>query len=133
MNTKELIKRLLPALLMIVVLTVFLLPGKLEERKANQFGEPLFSHTLPEGAELIQQDAGKTDDGSVMAAMILKTKMSSEELEAFYGDISYTPAEEGQAVTLNASPLDESSLAALKQAKLYEEDAVYQFVFLTSK
>jgi len=133
MNTKELIKRLLPALLMIVVLTVFLLPGKLEERKANQFGEPLFSHTLPEGAELIQQDAGKTDDGSVMAAMILKTKMSSEELEAFYGDISYTPAEEGQAVTLNASPLDESSLAALKQAKLYEEGAVYQFVFLTSK
>lgn len=133
MNTKELIKRLLPALLMIVVLAVFLLPGKLEERKANQFGEPLFSHALPEGAELIQQDAGKTDDGSVMAAMILKTKMSSEELEAFYGDISYTPAEEGQAVTLNASPLDESSLAALKQAKLYEEDAVYQFVFLTSK
>jgi len=133
MNTKELIKRLLPALLMIVVLAVFLLPGKLEERKANQFGEPLFSHTLPEGAELIQQDAGKTDDGSVMAAMILKTKMSSEELEAFYGDISYTPAEEGQAVTLNASPLDESSLAALKQAKLYEEGAVYQFVFLTSK
>ena len=133
MNTKELIKRLLPALLMIVVLAVFLLPGKLEERKANQFGEPLFSHTLPEGAELIQQDAGKTDDGSVMAAMILKTKMSSEELEAFYGDISYTPAEEGQAVTLNANPLDESSLAALKQAKLYEEDAVYQFVFLTSK
>ena len=133
MNTKELIKRLLPALLMILVLAVFLLPGKLEERKANQFGEPLFSHTLPEGAELIQQDAGKTDDGSVMAAMILKTKMSSEELEAFYGDISYTPAEEGQAVTLNASPLDESSLAALKQAKLYEEGAVYQFVFLTSK
>jgi len=133
MNTKELIKRLLPALLMIAVLAVFLLPGKLEERKANQFGEPLFSHTLPEGAELIQQDAGKTDDGSVMAAMILKTKMSSEELEAFYGDISYTPAEEGQAVTLNASPLDESSLAALKQAKLYEEGAVYQFVFLTSK
>lgn len=133
MNTKELIKRLLPALLMIVVLAVFLLPGKLEERKANQFGEPLFSHTLPENAELIQQDAGKTDDGSVMAAMILKTKMTSEELEAFYGDISYTPAEEGQAVTLNASPLDESSLAALKQAKLYEEGAVYQFVFLISK
>lgn len=133
MNTRELIKRLLPLLLMIAVLAAFLLPKKLEERAANQFGAPLFSHALPEDSELIQKDAGKNEDGSIMAAMILKTDLSSEELESFYGDTTYPPAEDGQTVTLNASALDDSSLEALKKAKLYEEGAYYQFVFLISK
>ena len=133
MNTKEVIKRLLPALLIILVMAAFLLPNKLEERKANQFGEPLFSHALPQNTEIIQKDAGKNDDGSIMAALLLKTDLTSEELETFYGDTVYAPAEEGQAVTLSAKPLDENSLAALKQAKLYEDGASYQFVFLTSK
>jgi len=133
MNGKELLKRLLPALLMIAVIAAFLLPRKLEERAANQFGEPLFSHVLPEDSEIIQTDAGETDDGGIMAAMILKTELTAIELEAFFGDTDYQPAEEGQTVTLSAKPLDEDSLAALKQAKLYEEGASYQFVFLYSK
>lgn len=133
MDKREWIRRLLPLVLMIAVMAAFLLPKKLQERAANQFGEPLFSHALPEGAVLIQQDAGKNDDGSIMAAMILKTDMSSAELERFYGDILYAPAEEGQTVTLSASALDDNSISALKQAKLYEEGASYRFVFLISK
>ena len=133
MNTKELIKRLLPALLMIAVIAAFLLPGKLEDRAANQFGEPLFSHTLPSGSAVIQQDAEKTEDGGIMAAMILKTDLTSEELEAFYSDTEYPPAEEGQTVSLSEKPLDENSIKAMKQAKLYEEGASYQFIYLYSK
>lgn len=133
MDIKDILKRLLPAFLMIAVIAVLVLPGKLEDRAANKFGEPLFSHALPEGAELIQKDAGKTDDGGIMAAMILKTDLSSEELEAFYGDVTYLPAEDGQTVSLRAKPLDENSIQAMKQAKLYVEGAFYQFVFLTSK
>ena len=133
MSAKEVIKRLLPAFLMVAVMAAFLLPKKLEERNANQFGEPLFSHALPENAELIQKDSGKTDDGSIMAALLLKTDLTSEELELFYGDAVYAPAKEGQTVTLSAKALDENSLDALKKAKLYEDGASYQFVFLTSK
>ena len=133
MSAKEVMKRLLPAFLMVAVMAAFLLPKKLEERNANQFGEPLFSHTLPENAELIQKDSGKTDDGSIMAALLLKTDLTSEELELFYGDAVYAPAKEGQTVTLSAKALDENSLDALKKAKLYEDGASYQFVFLTSK
>jgi len=133
MNIKEVIKRLLPALLMVAVMAAFLLPKKLQERAANAFGEPLFSHALPADSELIQSDSGKTDDGGVMAAILLKTDWDSASLEAFYSDISYPPAEEGQTVTLSAKPLDEASLDAMKQAKLYEDGASYQFVFLYSK
>ena len=133
MNIKEVIKRLLPALLMILVMAAFLLPKKLEERKADQFGEPLFTHALPQNTEIIQKDAGKNDDGSIMAALLLKTELTSGELEAFYDDTIYPPAKEGQSVSLSAKALDENSIAALKQAKLYEEGASYQFVFLTSK
>ena len=133
MDFKELIKRMLPAVLMIVVMAAFLLPGKLEDRVAEKFGEPLFSHALPNGAELIQNDAGKNDDGSIMAAMILKTDLSSDELEVFYGDTKYPPAKEGQTVILRCQPLDDNSITALKQAKLYEDGASYQFVFISSK
>ena len=68
-----------------------------------------------------------------MAAMILKTDLTSEELEAFYSDTEYPPAEEGQTVSLSAKPLDENSIKAMKQAKLYEEGASYQFIYLYSK
>lgn len=133
MQTKELVKRLLPAVLMIAVLAAFLLPDKLAEKAANQFGAPLFSHTLPDGAELIEQDAGKTEDGGTMAAIILKTDLSSEQLETFYRDMDYAPAEDGQTVQLHCKPLDDASLEALKRADLYEEGASYQFVYLSSK
>ena len=133
MDTKEMIRRILPSILVLIVLAVFMLPEKLETRAAEKFGEPLFSHALPDGAELVQTDAGKNEDGSIMAAIILKTDLTSDALEAFYGNTEYPPAEEGQTVTLSCQPLNEDSITALKQAKLYEDGASYQFVFISSK
>lgn len=130
---KEAMKKLLPLVLMLAVLAVFLLPQRLADKKAEQFGEPLFAHTLPEGAELIQQDATKGRDGSTMAALILKTDLTAEELEAFYSDTVYPPAKEGQTVEMRCKALDEASLDALKQAELYEEGASYLFVFISSR
>lgn len=130
---KEKLKSFLPIIAMIAILTAFLLPGKLEERACNAFGAPLFEHTLPEGAKLVQQAAAKADDGTVTAAIILQTDLSSEVLENFYADREYPPMEEGQTVTLSAKALDESSINALKEAKLYEEGAAYQFVYLYCK
>lgn len=132
MKAKEILMRFVPLLIMLAVLAAFLLPGKLSDRRAEQFGKPLFSHTLPEGAKLIQKDAAENDDGSTMAALLLQTDLTPAELEAFYGDISYAPANEGETTSLSASALDESSLAALKQAKLYEDGASYCFVYLIS-
>lgn len=133
MNLKEIAKRFLPLLLMLAVLAVFLLPQRLEDRAAEKFSEPLFSHALPEGAELIQQDAAKDDEGGTTAALLLKTDLSNEALHAFYNDVVYPPAEEGQTVELQVKALDEDSLAALKQAELYEDGASYHFVYLYSK
>lgn len=133
MKAKEILMRFVPLVVMLAVLAAFLLPGKLEDRKAEAFGEPLFSHALPEGAALIQKDAGKNDDGSTMAALLLQTDLTPAELETFYGDLDVAPANEDEAVTLSASALNESSLAALKQASLYEDGAAYCFVYLISE
>lgn len=130
---KEYAKRLLPVLIIILAMAAFLIPQKLQERAANAFGAPLFEHVLPADSTLIQQDAAKDDEGGTTAALLLQTELTSQELENFYSDINYPPAEEGQTVTLRAKALDDSSLAALKQAKLYTDGASYQFVYLYSK
>lgn len=130
---KETAKRFLPLLLMIAILAAFIIPKRLQDRAANQFGEPLFSHALPEGAKLLQKDAAKDEEGGTTAALLLQTDLSEDELLAFYSDTAYTPAEEGQTVSLKVKALDESSIQALKQAKLYEDCAQYWFVYLYSK
>lgn len=131
MNEK--VKNFLPVILMAAILIAFLLPKRLEEKACQDFGAPLFEHALPEDAKVIQQSAVKDDEGGVTAALILQTGLTSEELKTFYSDTDYPPMEEGQTVTLNAKPLDDDSLAALKQAELYEEGAAYQFVYLYCK
>ena len=68
----------------------------------------------------------------MMAARLLKTDLTSEALEAFYADVEAEPAEPGDTVILRAKALDESSVEALKQAKVYEEGASYQFIYLYS-
>lgn len=130
---KETAKRFLPLLIIIAVMAAFMVPKRLQERAANQFGEPLFSHALPEGARLIQQDAAKDKEGGTTAALLLQTDLTEEELLDFYSDRTYAPAKEGQTVSLKVKILDENSIQALKQAKLYEEGAQYWFVYLYSK
>ena len=125
-------KRFLPLILILVMMAAFLVPKKLQDRAAEKFGEPLFSHALPEGAKLIQQDAAKDKDGGTTAALLLQTDLTEEELIAFYSDTEYVPAKEGQTVVLKVKALDESSIDALKQAKLYEDGAQYLFIYLYS-
>jgi len=82
---------------------------------------------------VISQDGAKSDDGSVLAAMLLKTNLTSEELEAFYADVNCEPAKKGHTVSILAKALTEDDLEVLKQAKLYEEGASYQFIYMQSK
>lgn len=130
---KQTLKRFIPLVLILLLMAAAMIPEKIQERKFQTFGEPLFSHALPEGSKLISQDAGKDDSGGITAALLLQTSLTSQELELFYGDTAYPPAEEGQSVTLQAKALTESDLETLQKAELYEEDAEYQFVYLYSK
>ena len=131
MNEK--LKNFLPLLLMAAILAAFLLPKRLEQKACNNFGAPLFEHALPEGTKVVQQTAVKDDEGGVTAALLLQTELTPETLKAFYADTDYPPMKEGQTVTLSAKELDEASMDALKQAKLYEDGASYRFVYLYCK
>ena len=130
---KENLKRWLPLLVLLVFLATIFVPRGVEKRTCMAFGQPLFDHVLPEKAEIISTDAAKDDDGGVTAAILLKTDLTSQELEEFYADLECPPAEEGQNVTLQAKALTEADLAVLQQAKLYEEGASYQFIYVYSK
>ncbi len=130
---KEKMTRILPWILLVVFVAVLLVPKWVGQRACNAFAAPLYNHALPEGAALIQKDAAKDREGGFTAALLLETDWSSEALIQFYSDTAYPPAKEGQTVKLDAKALDESSIAAMKQAKLYEEGKQYQFVYLYSK
>ena len=129
---KEKVRVLAPLVILLALLAAFLLPKYFENRAADQFGAPLSNHALPETATLIQKDAAKTEEGGIMAALLLKSDLTSEELEDFYADVEAEPAQPGDTLILRARELDESSVEALKQAKIYEEGASYQFVYLYS-
>ena len=100
----EKLRLLAPAIILLAFALVMLVPKYFEGKAADAFGAPLFEHALPADTEVIEQDAAKTNDGGMMAAMLLKTDLTSEELEAFYADVDAQPAEEGDVVTLSARP-----------------------------
>ena len=129
---KDKVRVIAPLVILLALLAAFLLPKYFENRAADKFGAPLFNHALPETATLIQKDAAKTEEGGMMAALLLKSDLTSEELEDFYADVEAEPAQPGDTLILRARELDESSVEALKQAKIYEEGASYQFVYLYS-
>ena len=122
-----------PLLVLLVFLMTIFVPRWMNERSAMKFGEPLFSHALPQDATVVSQDAAGDSNGGVTAAILLQTNLSSEELAAFYADVQCPPAKDGQIVTLEAKALNEDDLAVLKQAKLYEEGASYQFIYVYSR
>ena len=124
--------------LILAVIWAIMLPKGLSNRKAEAFAQPFFSHAVPQGAEVLQQAASREKQDSAYvttATQILAFSKAPQktELEAFYRDTEYPPAEEGQAVTLTAKPLDEASLSALQQAGVYEEDKIYWFVYIVSQ
>ncbi len=102
-----------------------------EEQGQEAFAQPLFSHALPQDAELIQKEAGEAD-GAVIAALLIACPMGREELKDFYSDADYPPAREGDLVHLEVYDVNEASIEALKQAGVYQEEKTYWFIYLTS-
>ena len=124
-------------LMALVIFLMVVLPDKFAQRKANQFAEPLFSHAIPTDARLIQKSASENEDGTISATIILQSTWSQQELLDFYMDIDYMSsvqeADVKAQVTLSVLPLDESSLNAVQQAGLYEEEGGdYWFIYLYS-
>lgn len=117
----------------LAVFAAVFLPGKLADKRANDFAAPLFNHEMPADARLIQATAAENDDGSTSATIIMQTEWSEQEILDHYNDTTYPPAAENDEVALSVLPLDDSSIEAVKQAELYEEDGGdYWFVYLYS-
>ena len=136
MKNKELMKRILTSAVLLafgaVLLGVFYIPQKMEERECERFAAPLFEHALPENSYSVQNSSVRDDQGGTTAAMIIGTSLSEEELAAFYGDTEYLPAREGEQVALSVKALDEASLEALRSAGKYREEEDYFFVYIYS-
>lgn len=115
-----------------VLLCVFYLPQKLEERECERFAAPLFQHVKPENAYSVQNSSVRDDQGGTTAAIILASALTEEELTAFYSDVEYPPAREGEKVELAVKALDEASLEALRSAGKYREEDDYYFVYIYS-
>ena len=116
----------------LLVLAAVILPQRLAQRACDKFAEPLYAHALPEGSRLVQKSAVKGKDGDFTAALILATDLEREELVAFFADTDYPPAKKGQEVTLEAKPLDDNSLEALRKAGEQKEGETYWFVYIYS-
>lgn len=116
----------------LVLICVFFLPQRLEERECERFAAPLFNHALPENSYAVQTSSVRDDAGGTTAAVILGTALSAEELEAFYSDTAYLPAREGETVTLSVKALDEASLKALQSAGKYRSEDDYYFIYIYS-
>ena len=130
---REKLIRWAPLLILLAFLLTIFVPRWTNERRAMTFGAPLFEYALPVGAEVISTDGAVDDEGGYTAAILMKTELSSEELLAHYAALDCPPAEEGQSVTLEAKPLTEEDLDVLKKARVYEEGASYQFLYVYSK
>ena len=117
----------------LAIFAAIYLPGHFSDKRANDFADPLFNHEMPFDARLIQATATENDDGSTSATIIMQTEWDEQEILDHYNDITYPPAAENDQVTLSVLPLDDSSIEAVKQAGLYEEDGgEYWFVYLYS-
>ena len=126
-------KRYWIAIILITVLfAAVAIPKRLDQKVCTRFAEPLYSHSLPEGAELVQQSSAKGKSGDFTAALILATNLTEQELLDYFGDMEYPPAKKGQTVTLHAKLLDDASLEALDKAGLRQEGKTYWFVYIYS-
>lgn len=115
-----------------VILCVFYLPQKIEERECERFAAPLFQHATPEGSYVVQTSSVRDDAGGTTAAIILGTSLTEEELLTAYSDVVYVPARDGETVELSVKPLDEGSISALKNAGRYREEDDYYFIYIYS-
>ena len=113
-------------IVLVVLIGIMMNPGGSKETKASDFARPLFEHPAPQDTTVLTkaEDGGKTDGKSYyFAALVLQSKLSKEELEACYGDISYAPAAEGQEVSLKVLPVEGDSIDVVKSSKEYKDGA----------
>ncbi len=133
-SKKQIVVSLLGLAALIAVIAGVMIAQRRQEADALAFGEPLFTHALPQGAETVQQEARRDDAGVMTAAILLRWDGgTAEDLLAFYGDTDYPPFAPGEATRLQARALDEASIETLKRADLYTEGADYWFIWLTSQ
>ena len=123
----------IPLVMLLAFVLTMLVPRWIDQQICMKFGEPLFAYPLPEGSSIVSQDGARDDDGVITAAILIKTDLTSEELAAYYGNLEMNPAKNGQNIEILAKPLSENDLEVLKQAKIYEEGANYQFVYARSR
>ena len=131
MNEK--LKKWLPWIMILLFIAVVYGPRWIGNATAMRFGKPLFDYPLPEETVLVSKDAAKDGEGTITAALLLQTDLSSEELEAFYANLEIEPVKDGQKIHVEAKALTEEDLDVLRTAKLYVDGEQYQFVYVTSK
>ncbi len=132
MDKKQKIGYILFLIVGFALILAFIVPKRIQERQCSAFAKPLYNHALPADMKLVQKSAAKDKSGGYTAALILAGAKEKDELLAFYSDTAYPPAKNGQTVTLAVKPLDESSLSALEQAGMREENQTYWFVYIYS-
>lgn len=125
-------KYVLPILVLTVIMFLIYTPQYIQQGQAKEFARPLFTHALPEGTKSVQGNAGKDGEGGVIAAVLLQTDLTSEEVLEFYSDTEYAPIKEGYDVVLKTKEVDEASIEAMKQAEVYEEGKHYLFIYIQS-
>lgn len=105
-------------LFMVVCIVIAVMPRTIRQINARRFARPLFEHSVPENAivleKLCQQE--KNDDGvmATYAAVIVQTTLSEEDLLEYYSDTEYPAARKGDTVTLNVYPVADSDLSVLE-------------------
>lgn len=131
MDLKKLNKReyygayILVFIVIAVLIGIMMNPGK-KDTKASEFAKPLFEHAAPKDTTVLakSEDGGKEGGKSYyFACLVLQSKLSKEELEAFYGDDSYAPAAQGQEVTLQVLPVEGDSIDVVKSSEAYQDGA----------
>lgn len=123
---------ILPAVLLVILLLMWL-PNREANTQSNNFAAQIYDHKLPQYSGLITKDVARDMNDVTTVVLLLETDLSCEELEEFYGDITYEPAVKGQTVTLDARELTEEQQKSLERSMLYVEGSNYKYVYLISE
>ena len=128
MDLKKLNRKEYYGLYVILFIVVCCLVGMLFPTKDktvySDFAKPLYEHDVPKDSVLLEksEDSGEADGKAYsFACLILQSPLSQEELAAFYGDVSYAPAREGDEVSLRVLPVEGDSIEVVKKSKYYKE------------
>lgn len=117
----------------LVALAAFYIPKQVAKHRRERFAEPLFTHSLPAGAELVYSTVSTDDDGGTTATVVLLSEQTAERLREHYADVAYPPASDGEAVTLGVKAVDQDSLAALMSGgAVSSADGSYWFIYIYS-